>query len=224
MPVIIPRVFISSTSEFEAERESLKEQIRKLEDFQIDAYSYTAEASGAEPPEERLRGVIENSEIFVLILGDSFGSPYPGRETSIVEWEYEYAKAKKKELKGYVKDPLGPDADPRQKAFVARAVEFREGSWVRKFVETRQMILYAIGDIKAWIIKAGVRWVTRHPERIRWKDRAVVCIGVGAALVTVGGMGYGLLLDIPTQKLMLYFGCCVTTFGSLLLMLKSDVL
>lgn len=78
MSLIVPRVFISSTSEFATERELLKQQIESLPKFRFDAYTYEAEAAGAEPPEERLRAVLESSEIFVLILGDTFGSVYPG--------------------------------------------------------------------------------------------------------------------------------------------------
>src|SRR5215210_6515919 len=133
MSLTIPRVFISSTSEFAAERELLKQKIETLPDFRFSAYAYEAEAAGSEPPEVRLRGVLEDSEIFVLILGDTFGSEYPGSSESIVEWEYQYAKDRKKELKGYVKHPAGPNLDPRQAAFVARASGFRSGSWLRRF-------------------------------------------------------------------------------------------
>src|SRR4051812_34130545 len=145
MSIAVPRVFISSTSEFAAERELLKKEIEALPDLRLDAYVYEAEAAGSEAPEQRLRKVLKGSEIFLLILGDKFGSEYPGLPTSIVEWEYDYAKSEKKELKGYIKDPLGPNADPRQAAFVARAVAFRDGSWVRKFHDTPQMIRTAIG-------------------------------------------------------------------------------
>ena len=223
MPVIMPRVFISSTSEFAAEREALKQKIESLPDFRLNAYTYEAEAAGSAAPEERLREVLESSEIFVLILGDTFGSEYPGLPTSIVEWEYEYAKAKKKDLKGYVKDPLGPNADPRQKAFVARAVAFRSGSWIRKFGQTPQMILDVLADLKKWIIDAGTLWISGRSERTRWKDRVVFGSGIAIALVIVAGMVIGTLLGVPYEKLVLLFACGVTMFGGLLLFMKSDV-
>src|SRR6185436_5494460 len=116
MSITVPRVFISSTSEFAAERALLKKELESLPDFDLSAYTYEAEAAGGDAPEQRLRRVLENSEIFLLILGDRFGSEYPGASTSIVEWEYEYAKAQQKELKGYLKHPLDPSADPRQAA------------------------------------------------------------------------------------------------------------
>jgi len=223
MSLTIPRVFISSTSEFAAERELLKQKIEALPDFRFDAYTYEPEAAGAEPPEERLRGVLENSEIFVLILGDTFGSEYPGSAESIVEWEYNYARSNKKELKAYVKHPAGPSLDPRQAAFVARAVAFRSGSWIRRFAATPQLILDVIADLKKWIVDAGTLWILRRPERSRWKDRVVLGASVAVALATVAGVVVGAVAGLPFEKLGLVFACGVTTFGGLFLLLKSDV-
>ena len=224
MSISTPRVFISSTSEFASERETLKHQIETLPDLRLDAYTYEAEAAGAAPPEQRLRNVLESSDIFVLILGDSFGSEYPGRSTSIVEWEYEYAKSNKKELKGYVKHPLGASADPRQAAFVARAVAFRSGSWIRRFAQPPQLILDVIADVKRWIIDTGKLWISGQRERARWKDRVVLGSCVAVALATIASVIIGTFLDIELGKLAVVFGCGVTTFAGLFLLLKSDVL
>jgi hypothetical protein len=223
MSLTIPRVFISSTSEFAAERELLRQQIESLPDFRFSAYAYEAEAAGSEPPEKRLRGVLGDSEIFILILGDTFGSEYPGSAESIVEWEYEYAKTQKKELKGYVKHPPGPNIDPRQAAFVARAVAFRSGSWIRRFAAAPQMIQNVIADLKKWIVVAGTLWIVGRPERSRWKDRVVLGAAVAVALLTTAGVVGGVFAGIPFEKLALVLACGVTTFGGLFLLLKSDV-
>lgn len=223
MSITVPRVFISSTSEFAAERDLLKKEIDALPDFRVDAYIYEAEAAGTEAPEKRLRNVLKGSEIFLLILGDKFGSEYPGRPTSIVEWEYDYAKNEKKELKGYVKDPLSPNADPRQAAFIARAVAFRDGSWIRRFHDTPQMIGAAIGDLKKWITDAGMAWRSGQLERTQWKDRFVLISSAVVALITVGGVIAGMLMGVPMEKLVLLFACGVSMFGGLWFFLKSDV-
>ena len=223
MSITVPRVFISSTSEFAAERDQLKKAIDALPDLRLDAYIYEAEAAGAEAPEQRLRKVLEGSEIFLLILGDKFGSEYPGRPTSIVEWEYDYAKSERKELKGYVKDPLSPNADPRQAAFVARAVAFHDGSWIRKFNDTPQMIRAAIDDLRNWIIQAGTAWRSGQLERNQWKDRFVLVSGSVVALATIAGVVIATLNNVPMGKLALIFACGVTMFGGLWLFLKSDV-
>lgn len=224
MSFTMPRVFISSTSEFATERETLKQQLETLPDFRLSAYTYEAEAAGGAPPESRLRDVLESSEILVLILGDTYGSEYPGRSTSIVEWEYEYARSRKKELKGYVKHPLGSNADPRQAAFIARAVAFRSGSWVRRFAATPQMVRDVIADVKAWVIDAGTLWISSQLDRARWKDRVVLASCVAVALATVIGVVIGMLHDISSAKLAMVFACGVTMFGGLFWLLKSDVL
>ncbi len=223
MSITVPRVFISSTSEFAAERDQLKKAIEALPDLRLEAYIYEAEAAGSEAPEQRLRKVLNDSEIFLLILGDKFGSEYPGRPTSIVEWEYDYAKSSRKELKGYVKDPLSPSADPRQAAFVARAVAFQDGSWVRRFHDAPQMIQAAISDLRSWITQAGMAWRSGQSERVQWKDRFVLVSGAVVALATVAGVVIGALKDVPMEKLALIFACGVTMFGGLWLFLKSDV-
>jgi hypothetical protein len=223
MSITVPRVFISSTSEFAAEREELKKEIEALPDMRFDAYVYEAEAAGSEAPEQRLSKVLQGSEIFLLILGDKFGSEYPGRPTSIVEWEYDYAKSERKELKGYVKDPLSPNADPRQAAFVARAVAFHDGSWIRKFNDTPQMIRAAIGDLRNWVIQAGTAWRSGQSERNQWKDRFVLVSGAVVALATIAGVVIATLNDVPMEKLALIFACGVSMFGGLWLLLKSDV-
>jgi len=223
MSIVVPRVFISSTSEFAAERELLKQTIETLPDFRLNAYTYEAEAAGAASPEERLREVLESSEIFLLILGDTFGSEYPGRPTSIVEWEYEYAKARKKELKGYVKHPLGVNADPRQAAFVSRAVAFGSGSWVRKFSDTSQMIVAAIADLKKWITDAGTLWLHTQRERNQWKDRVILGTCAVVAFMTVGGVVTGALIGVTIAKLAVVLACGVSMFAALFLFLKSNV-
>ena len=223
MSISVPRVFISSTSEFAAERELLRKQIEALPDFPINAYIYEADAAGSVSPEDRLRDVLENSEIFLLILGDSFGSEYPGRSTSIVEWEYEYAKENKKELKAYVKHPLSPNADPRQAAFVSRAVAFRDGSWVRKFAEAPQLVANAIADLKKWIVDAGTLWINGQQARNQWKDRIILGSCAVVALLTIAGVVTCVLMGIPTGKLAVVLATGVSMFGGLFLLLKTKV-
>lgn len=224
MSISVPRVFISSTSEFAAERAMLKQQLESLPDFELSAYAYEADVAGGDAPETRLRRVLDNSEILLLILGDRFGSEYPGQSTSIVEWEYEYAKAAKKELKAYVKHPSGPDVDPRQAAFIARATAFRSGSWIRKFTAAPQLVSTAIGDVKRWIAAAGAAWLMEKPQRNAWKDKVVLGSCVAVAIATIAGMAAGTLMNIPFEKLAILFACGASLFAGLFVLLKSDVL
>jgi hypothetical protein len=141
-----------------------------------------------------------------------------------VEWEYEYAKSNRKELKGYVKYPLDPAADPRQAAFIDRAVAFRSGSWIRKFTQAPQVIPDVIADLKRWITDAGMLWVSHQHERTRWKDRVVLGSCVAVALATIAAVVTGTFLEVELAKLAVVFACGVTMFGGLFLLLKSKVL
>jgi hypothetical protein len=224
MSLTIPQVFISSTSEFAEERRLLKHEIEALSGFRFSAYIYEADTPGTYSPEGRLERVLENSEIVLIILGETFGAEYPGHPISIVEWEYEQAKAKKKELKGYVKHPLSSSIDPRQEAFVSRAVAFRDGSWIRKFAETKQMVSVAIDDLKQWVIDAGMLWISGKPERKSWKDRLVLLSCAGVALTTISGIAMCAILRIPFETQRLLFACGLSLFGALFVLLKADVI
>jgi len=112
----IPQVFISSTSEFAAERQQLQQALANIPDFDFKAYIYEEDAAGPHSPEKHLMRVLDDSEIVVLILGSTYGTEFPGRSTSIVEWEFEYAREAAKELKGYLRQT--PPVHPRQATFI----------------------------------------------------------------------------------------------------------
>lgn len=224
MSIIIPQVFISSTSEFAGERALLKKEIDSLQDIRFNAYVYEADAAGADSPERRLRTVIERSEIFLLILGDRFGSEYPGKKTSIVEWEYDYAISNGKDLKGYVKDPLSPDIDARQKAFLSRAGSFRGGSWIRKFTGARQLVLAAVADIRKWATDGRTLWLDEQQERVRWKDRIAMAGSALVALATTIMVGIGGLTGMPFERLAIVFATGASMFAGMFVLLKSKIL
>ena len=120
MSFSIPQVFISSTSEFAEERRQLQQALSSIPDFDFKPFIYEEESARSESPEKHCRAMLDASEIVVLIVGSKYGSSFPGRTSSIVEWEYECAKELNKELKGYVRDPPAAPPDPRQADFVTR--------------------------------------------------------------------------------------------------------
>lgn len=224
MSIIVPQVFISSTSEFAGERALLKNEIDSLQDIRFNAYVYEADAAGGDSPESRLRTVIEQSEIFLLILGDRFGSEYPGKQTSIVEWEYDYAISNGKDLKGYVKDPLSPDIDVRQKAFLSRVGSFRGGSWLRKFTGAQQLILTAIADIRKWATDGRTLWLSEQQDRVRWKDRIAMAGSALVATATTILVGVGALIGLPFERLAIVFGTGASMYAGMFVLLKSKIL
>jgi hypothetical protein len=90
-------------------------------------------ASGDESQWETIRSWIDDSDLFVLILGGRYGSLEPNSGKSYIELEYEYASKKKKPLFAAVISEvyltakvksLGPDAMERTNGHLLQA--FRE--------------------------------------------------------------------------------------------------
>ena len=221
MSFAVPQVFISSTSEFAAERKQLEQTLRSLQDFEFEPYIYEEDAAGPQSPEARLRRILDDSEIVVLILGASYGTPFPGRPISIVEWEYEYAREAQKELKGYVRN--APAADPRQAAFIARVREFRGGTWCRMFAEASELLSYVVNDVKRWRLDSWKLFRDTSVERRRWKDKVILGTGAFVALATVLGTVGGALADVPMEKLVLILASGMAMLAGLGWLLKTDV-
>jgi hypothetical protein len=221
MSFAVPQVFISSTSEFAAERKQLEQALGSLNDFDFKPYIYEADAAGPQSPESRLRAVLDDSEIVVLILGSNYGSAFPGRPISIVEWEYEYARETQKELKGYVRQT--PPVDPRQAEFVARVREFRGGTWCRLFADASQLLSYVVTDVKRWRLDSWKYFRDTAVERRRWKDRVILGTGAFVALATVLGTIGGVFAGVPMEKLALILGSGIAMLVGLGWLLKSDV-
>jgi hypothetical protein len=107
-------VFLSSTSELEQERRSLRE---KLPPRVYDLYLFEEDRARRMSPEEHCRRQIEQAHVFLGLLGPGYGSPFPGSkpERSIVEWEHDVAMGQSGlEVLSFVKDlGKGEVRDPR---------------------------------------------------------------------------------------------------------------
>lgn len=223
MSFAIPQVFISSTSEFAEERKALRQALSSIPDFEFKPFIYEEESARSASPEKHCRAMLDASEIVVLILGSNYGSAFPGKPMSIVEWEYECAKELQKELKGYVRDPAAAPLDPRQTDFVTRVRAFRGGSWFRAFGATPQLIANVVQDVKQWRLDSWKQFTDTAPERKRWKDRVVLGSCVAVALATVLGVVGGMFLDVPMEKLGLVLLSGVVMLAALGWVLKSDL-
>ncbi len=198
----VPQVFISSTSEFAAERKQLQQALVSIPDFDFKPYIYEEDAAGPASPEKHLMRVLDKSEIVVLILGSTYGSEFPGRAMSIVEWEFEYAKEAAKELKGYYRET--PPVHPRQATFVARARQFREGAWVRLFDNVSDLVSYVVADVKRWRLDSWQHHHDTAPARRKWKDKVVTPLYIAVILATLGGVIGGGLNGVPQETLKLF--------------------
>jgi hypothetical protein len=144
------RVFVSSTSQLAEERSRLDAELPRAV-FDLSLFEQ-AGARGVSP-ESRCRQEIEDSDAMVGILGPDYGSLFPGRSTSIVEWEHDTAEHLGRECLDFVKN-LAPGAarDPRQEAFIAHRREFRNGQWVKFYDTPGDFVATARASLEGWLV------------------------------------------------------------------------
>jgi len=187
-------VFISSTSDLQDERNSI-ELPRSME-----AYRYEQDRARKQSPRDRLEEVLKSADAFVGIFGARWGSPYPDcDDLSIVEWEFETARAQGKELFPFVKANL-LDVDPNQQRFLERLRNFKTGSWVTPFASRSHLQVKVLQALLDWLIVYWERDRKKNAEaersRIRTAGRWFVPIALS---IVVGSLGLALIANWLTQ-------------------------
>lgn len=176
-----PVLFISSTSDLEAEREALLAQLGTL----YEPYLYEKDRARRGSPQERCREMIERSHVFVGLLGGSYGSPLPGEERSIVEWELDTARERGDlEVMAFVKKlPEGAPADPRQKRLLERVTAFDSGLWCKLFDSTEALIRLVRGSLEAWLVEFWARARRGEAREALRLHRLLLAVWAAVALV-----------------------------------------
>jgi len=125
------KVFISSTmQELEAERWVVKQATEELGPQYNPVVAEVCRARPESPREVCQRAVTE-CDLFVLLLGEKYGTPIVAGGISPTEDEYNTAREAGKPILVFVKDV--PPREPRLEAFLARVADFVEGHWVKHF-------------------------------------------------------------------------------------------
>lgn len=203
----IPQVFISSTSEFGAERREIARVLRALTP-PCEPFVYEEESARGDSPQAHCAAKIDSSEVVVLVVGSSYGSSFPGAEAmSIVEWEYEYARQRDVALQAYFRE-VAADApvDPRQQAFRERLGHFTTGSWLKRFRLGSELASLVAAGVTAWRNECWRSFARREPERRRWMDRMVLGVGAAVALATLGGVIAGVVVGAAASSLLVIAG------------------
>jgi hypothetical protein len=180
-----PVVFISSTSDLSQERQSLAAALRPL----YEPYLYEEDRARRGSPQERCRQMIENSDVFVGVLGQSYGSLFPSAQgtKSIVEWEFDHARARRDlEIMAFIKHvPAGISIDPRQQQFLSRVQGFQQGVWCKFFNSTDDLVQSVRESLQKWLLDfwAEVQEASRR-NVLGWLKPVLTLI----AVVSVGLM------------------------------------
>jgi hypothetical protein len=183
-------VFISSTSDLEEERRAVAEALPSS----FDLYLHEKDQAGWGVPEQRIRGVIEDADVFVGVLGPNYGSALQSdsQGRSIVEWEFDTALARKDlPMRAFLKaGALEAATSERQKEFLARIKAFRDGSWCQSYTVASELPALVLDSLLALLADLTARLKANQPrvEAItnRW---AIPVAGLAALLSVVAGLG-----------------------------------
>lgn len=223
MSFTMPQVFISSTSEFAAERAKLAAAIDSMSDMDFKAYIYEDERPPGESPEKHCARQMRDSELIVLVVGSKFGTTFPNTNSSIVQWEYELAKKLPRPLHPYVKKlPDVAAIDPRQAEFIRNLTDFSKGTWSRIFNTETELIDWSLRDVRKWRLDSWKLHEETQSDRRRWKDRILLGAGALIGVALSVGLVAGLLTDVPASKLGIVLAAGVAALGIIGWLLKKD--
>jgi hypothetical protein len=146
------QVFISSTSDLREERLAIADKLPKG----IKPYLYEKDRPRRASPEEWCRKQINESKVFVGILGASWGTPYPPprNEGSIVKWEFTTARSLPDlEIMAFIKKPEPSPIDPEQQQFIKEIEHFESGVWRDTFDTTDRLVIEVLNSVFNWYIE-----------------------------------------------------------------------
>lgn len=202
-----PAVFVSSTSKMAAERQELRAKLPSI----YELYLYEWDRAGRGSPEERCRAMIEQSDVFLGVLGPDYGSLYPGQNCSIVEWEFETARQLGKlEIFTFVKKPEGGQTrEQAQEAFLSRVGGFKTGVWMHLFATPAELADEARDSLESWLAEVyqQTRIVNRPFARRIWM------VAILLAVLAIAGLGTILALRGSTLSSTAIIILCVCTFA-----------
>jgi hypothetical protein len=211
-----PVVFISSTSDLSAERKALLANLGSL----YEPYLFEEDRARRGSPEERCREMIERSNVFVGILGASYGTPFPGDpQRSIVEWEIETARrCEDVEIMAFLKKlPPGTAVDPRQKQLLDRVSGFESGFWCKVFESTESLVQLVRSSLEGWLVEFWGRMQRRQLQAALGLHKILVAVAMLAVLGLVvivatplrGQIATGALIAVSAAVAALVLLCIV---------------
>jgi hypothetical protein len=165
-------VFISSVRRgLESERDYLPSLLqatghepRRFEDF-------SAQPS---PSRDACLAGVEAADVYLLLLGEHYGEPLPDTGKAPTEEECTVAKRRGIPILVFRKTGIGPD--DRQRDFIARVGNYRQGRFWKEFGENSQLAVVVLGALRDVAAEAApLRWEPIDTEpTVRWRpDRPV---------------------------------------------------
>jgi hypothetical protein len=144
---LLPLVMISSTIEdLKPERDAAERAISALRFIPLRSEKFGS-ASG--PPREICRALAEQCRIFILIIGERYGSRIEPERISVVEFEFRAAYAQNPgKILLYVKDDVR--YEPEVEEFLKRLQHFNEGFFRALFKTPEELYEILLPDMTRW--------------------------------------------------------------------------
>lgn len=197
-------VFLSSTSQRNAERVALRQALTGPYEF----YLYEEDRARGTNPEAHCRTMIKQSDAFLGLLGPEYGSLFPGSQPpkSIVEWELDTALALgHTEIHPFIKQlSPGESYEPEQARFVSRVRNFGGGSWCKFYANSQQLVELASSSLQRWLSEFFVRAKENRERRRRVLVPMLMVssvLGISLLAVVVAMALRGELFRTPTVAL-----------------------
>ena len=208
-------LFISSTSDLKAERQALADNLRPM----YEAFLYEELGAGSVPPEDVIKKKIEDSDVFIGLLGPRYGSPYspPDDNRSIVEWEFDTAREHDTlAVMPFRKIVPKEQIEPPQLKFIERISAFGKGGmWLKEFDSTQTLVKLVKDSLEWWMI-AQTEQVKRRI--LPWLHTTLMVIALLATLLCITAFVLFMAQVIPLNQSSV-LGVCGLSFFTILLVL-----
>lgn len=144
------------------------------------------------PPRATCVEMVENSDIYLLILGEEYGDPMPGTGLAPTEEEWTVARNLGKPTVVFKKSGMTPG--PAQAAFIKKVEDYETGVWRHSFTDTADLISQLEGALAtaAEALQPAAPTPLASPVAVPWLQSASgIFTGAGTVLEThalpVGG-------------------------------------
>ena len=173
---MIPLVFLSSTSDMQAEYEALDAHLPRHD---LLLFWFKLEGAQGAPPISHCKEKIAKCDVFLIVLGEKYGSLVPGEKVSFVEAELDNADLRHDlDIMPFIKNAA--TRDPAQQKLVDRVCT---GKWTMFFNTPEEFADKARMSLLGWLARVWSSAQNRAGDLLRRSRQ--VSLGAAISFFTV---------------------------------------
>lgn len=225
--IVKPLVFISSTSDRQADRAALADALIPT----FEPYLFEQDRARGASPRQRCAEMINACDSFIGILGTEYGSVYEedGEQDdgcSITEWEFDTAKQRPDlEMMMFVaSDTRSVQVESHQQRFLERVQGFKRGVWCKFFSSPTELVDLVKSSLVQWLAEYLVQAKTRGGAIVRKRIRLAFAVSsIMMLLVLAAVIGHFVFGLFYKNVVLTICGVAVGAIAAItLLVLKDD--